>query len=70
MGLSAAEPRQYCPAVSAILRWSAEDSSTPSNAPSNAHAALEAEVVAGWGPWAVDGGMRYEQSVLVGTAAT
>jgi ubiquinone/menaquinone biosynthesis C-methylase UbiE len=30
--------------------------------------ALEAEVVAGWRPWAVDGGMRYEQSVLVGSA--
>ena len=32
VGLSAAEPRQYCQAVSAILHWSAEDSPTPSPA--------------------------------------
>jgi len=32
VGLSGAEPRQYCPAVSAILHWSAEDSPTPSSA--------------------------------------
>src|SRR5262249_19154862 len=30
VGLSGAEPRQYCRAVSAILHWSAEDSPTPS----------------------------------------
>ena len=30
VGLSGAEPRQYRPAVSAILHWSAEDSPTPS----------------------------------------
>ncbi len=30
VGLSEAEPRQYCRAVSAILHWSAEDSPTPS----------------------------------------
>jgi hypothetical protein len=29
VGLSGAEPRQYCQAVSAILHWSAEDSPTP-----------------------------------------
>jgi len=33
VGLSGAEPRQYCPAVSAILHWSAEDSPTPSSEP-------------------------------------
>jgi hypothetical protein len=31
VGLSGAEPRQYCRAVSAILHWSAEDSPTPSS---------------------------------------
>src|SRR5689334_18118915 len=30
VGLSAAEPRQYCQAVSAILHWSAKDNPTPS----------------------------------------
>src|SRR5215831_9472891 len=30
VGLSGAEPRKYCRAVSAILHWSAEDSPTPS----------------------------------------
>ena len=33
VGLSGAEPRQYCRAVSAILHWSAEDSPTPSTLP-------------------------------------
>ena len=33
VGLSGAEPRQYCRAVSAILHWSAEDSPTPSRTP-------------------------------------
>ena len=31
--------------------------------------ALEAEVVAGWRPWVTDDGMRYEQSVLAGSAS-
>jgi hypothetical protein len=30
--------------------------------------ALERDVVSGWRPWASDGGMRYEQAVLVTSA--
>ena len=34
----------------------------------NQTAALESDVVRGWQPWSHDGGMRYEQGMIVATA--